>query len=105
VRPPDWPAPPPSPPRRPAAPPAPPRPRCPAPLPRPRPLAGALAWEPGELATQIKAGGWFTAAAARPLLLKQVLQLPKPLWQEVLELMGGAYAAHARAARQDEGDE
>ena len=34
--------------------------------------AGALAWEPGELEAQIKAGGWITAAASRPLLLKQV---------------------------------
>ncbi|KAI8463409.1 MAG: hypothetical protein J3K34DRAFT_444077 [Monoraphidium minutum] len=68
-------------------------------------FAGALAWEPGELEAQIKAGGWITAAASRPLLLKQVLQLPKPLWMEVMELLGGSYAAAAKAARKDEGDE
>lgn len=68
-------------------------------------FAGALAWEPGELEVQIKSGGWITAAASRPLLLKQVLQLPKPLWREVMELMGGAYAEQARAAALEEGDE
>ncbi len=47
----------------------------------------------------------YTAAAARPLLLKQVLQLPKPLWREVLELMGEPYAAVAQAAYREEGDE
>lgn len=35
----------------------------------------------------------------------QVLQLPKPLWYEVMTLMGGEYAAQARATRQEEGDE
>lgn len=35
---------------------------------------------------------WITAACAPELVLKQVIQLPKPLWREVLELMGGEYA-------------
>lgn len=38
----------------------------------------------------------WTAAASRPILLKQCLQLPKPLWKEVLECMGGEYATAAR---------
>lgn len=38
----------------------------------------------------------WTAAASRPIVLKQCLQLPKPLWKEVLECMGGEYAAAAR---------
>lgn len=37
----------------------------------------------------------WTAAASRSLVLKQCLQLPKPLWKEVLEAMGGDYAAAA----------
>jgi putative AlgH/UPF0301 family transcriptional regulator len=68
-------------------------------------FAGAVAFEPGELEAQLKAGAWLTAAAARPLILKQVLQLPKPLWREVLGLMGGGFAAMARAAAEDEVDE
>jgi hypothetical protein len=38
----------------------------------------------------------WTAAASRPILLKQCLQLPKPLWKEVMECMGGDYATAAR---------
>lgn len=38
----------------------------------------------------------FLAASSRSLLLKQVIELPTPLWVEVLSLMGGEYAALAR---------
>lgn len=38
----------------------------------------------------------WTAAASRPLVLKQCLQLPKPLWKEMLALMGGEYATAAK---------
>lgn len=38
----------------------------------------------------------WTAAASRPLVLKQCLQLPKPLWKETLGLMGGDYATAAK---------
>eukprot|EP00747_Dinoflagellata_sp_TGD_P149818 gnl/TRDRNA2_/TRDRNA2_177059_c0_seq3.p1 gnl/TRDRNA2_/TRDRNA2_177059_c0~~gnl/TRDRNA2_/TRDRNA2_177059_c0_seq3.p1 ORF type:complete len:407 (+),score=79.40 gnl/TRDRNA2_/TRDRNA2_177059_c0_seq3:286-1506(+) len=37
-------------------------------------------------------GAWRPAACARPVALKQCLGLPKPLWHEVMELMGGASA-------------
>ena len=38
-------------------------------------------------------GVWWTAAASRGVALKQCLQLPVPLWMEVLCLMGGEQAA------------
>lgn len=38
---------------------------------------GALAWEPGELELQIREGGWITAAASRPMILKQVGSLTR----------------------------
>lgn len=68
-------------------------------------FAGAVAWAPGQLAQEVADGAWYTAAASRPLLLKQCLQLPKPLWRELLELMGGEYAEAARASYKEEGDE
>ena len=40
----------------------------------------------------------YPAACSRPLILKQCLQLPVPLWRELLQLMGGEYMAAARAA-------
>ncbi|KAJ9532033.1 hypothetical protein QJQ45_003756 [Haematococcus lacustris] len=45
----------------------------------------------------------FPAACARALVLKPTLQLPTPLWREVLLLMGGAFKRVAEAAY--EGDE
>lgn len=44
----------------------------------------------------------YTAAASRPLVLKQVLQLPKPLWKEVLTYMGGEYATVAAEPNRDD---
>jgi len=34
----------------------------------------------------------YCASTAKEVVLKPVIQLPKPLWREVLELMGGEYA-------------
>lgn len=40
--------------------------------------------------------GWCALACARPVALKQCIQLPKPLWHEVLELAGGELAEVSR---------
>ena len=34
-------------------------------------------------------GAWCPVACARPVALKQCLGLPKPLWHEVMEMLGG----------------
>ena len=50
-------------------------------------------WAPGQLERELDTNDvWIAAACAPELVLKQVIQLPKPLWREVLELMGGEYA-------------
>ncbi|PNH07457.1 hypothetical protein TSOC_006081, partial [Tetrabaena socialis] len=59
-------------------------------------FCGALTWAPGELDQQHANGAWYCAAASRSLVLKPSLQLPVPLWREVLQLMGGQYAGVAR---------
>jgi hypothetical protein len=46
----------------------------------------------------------YSVASSRSLVLKQCLQLPTPLWQEVLLLLGGRYAREAQAET-DEGEE
>jgi len=54
-------------------------------------------WAPGQLEMELERNDvWITAACAPELVLKQVIQLPKPLWREVLELMGGEYATMSR---------
>ncbi|CAI5524025.1 unnamed protein product [Closterium sp. Naga37s-1] len=59
-------------------------------------FVGQVEWPAGKLQEEVDAGLWYTAACARSLVLKQCLQLPKPLWREMLELMGGEYAETAR---------
>uniref|UniRef100_A0A383VTF1 YqgE/AlgH family protein n=1 Tax=Tetradesmus obliquus TaxID=3088 RepID=A0A383VTF1_TETOB len=65
-------------------------------------FCGAMVWEGSELQQEIDKGKWYTAAGSRNLCLKQVLQLPEPLWREVLGLMGGEYAS---MAKEDDFDE
>mmetsp|Transcript_18217 Transcript_18217/g.58916 ORF Transcript_18217/g.58916 Transcript_18217/m.58916 type:complete len:338 (+) Transcript_18217:127-1140(+) len=48
-------------------------------------------WGPGQLQEECSNGSWFCASTAKDLVLKQCIQLPKPLWREILELMGGDY--------------
>ena len=52
-------------------------------------FVGKRRWGPGELEREVAQGCWQCAAVARPVALKQCLGLPKPLWHEVMELMGG----------------
>ncbi|KXZ47825.1 hypothetical protein GPECTOR_32g437 [Gonium pectorale] len=66
-------------------------------------FAGALTWGPGQLEEEMARGAWYAAACSRSLVLKSALQLPVPLWREVLQLMGGQYVGVAREGY--EGDE
>jgi putative transcriptional regulator len=60
-------------------------------------------WAPGQLESECERGVWFPVAGAKELALKQVIQLPKPLWREVLELCGGELAEiSAKAYREQE---
>ncbi|CAI5966588.1 unnamed protein product [Closterium sp. NIES-64] len=43
-------------------------------------FVGQVEWPAGKLQEEVDAGLWYTAACARSLVLKQCLQLPKPLW-------------------------
>ncbi|KAG2485122.1 hypothetical protein HYH03_016109 [Edaphochlamys debaryana] len=68
-------------------------------------FAGALTWGPGELEAQVAAGAWYPAACSRSLVLKPAVQLPVPLWKEVLRLMGGLYAGVAAEGDEAEAEE
>ena len=57
-------------------------------------------WAPGQLESECERGVWFPVAAAKELSLKQVIQLPKPLWREISELCGGELEEMARKAYQ-----
>lgn len=67
-------------------------------------FAGATLWEAGQAEREVAQGAWIPVAAARPLILKQVLQLPTPYWREVLELLGDEEAARmVRLAYSEDG--
>lgn len=62
-------------------------------------FSGAVTWAPGDLDLEVLEGCWHTAACSRALMLKQCLQLPVPLWQEVMMLMGGDFLKQAQDVR------
>lgn len=59
-------------------------------------LAG---WGPGQLESEVEAGVWYLASCSKKFVLKQCIQLPKPLWNEVMEHMGPPYSDIARRAK------
>lgn len=65
-------------------------------------FAGATLWESGQAEREVAQGAWIPVAAARPLVLKQVLQLPTPFWREVLDLLGDEEAARQISAAYSE---
>jgi putative transcriptional regulator len=66
-------------------------------------------WGPGQLVGECERGVWHPVACSKQLALKQVIQLPKPLWREVSELVGGEMEAESRRAygeeREKEGED
>jgi hypothetical protein len=50
---------------------------------------GHTSYEGGRLDEAVRLGKFQPVACSRPLVLKQCIQLPKPLWHEVLEFCGG----------------
>lgn len=55
-------------------------------------FAGCLRWGAGELEKEIDEGSWYCAAASPLFALKHCLQLPKPLWVELMQTMGQPFA-------------
>ncbi|KAL9185107.1 hypothetical protein ACHAXT_002884 [Thalassiosira profunda] len=50
---------------------------------------GHTKYEGAKLDEAVRLGQYQPVACSRPLVLKQCIQLPKPLWHEVLEFCGG----------------
>jgi len=66
---------------------------------------GRYEWGPGELARDVRDGVYRPAACSRGVALKQCLGLPKPLWHEVMDMLGGSSAdvSSAEMARRNAG--
>lgn len=65
-------------------------------------FAGAVVWKAGELNAEVRDERWMAAASSRAIALKQCLQLPVPLWVEVLMLCGGSYSEVAKRTREED---
>ncbi|KAJ8904970.1 hypothetical protein NDN08_001482 [Rhodosorus marinus] len=54
---------------------------------------GYAGWEKNQLEEEVKEGAWFVAVTSNDVVTDHCIQLPRPLWRQVLDLMGGKYAA------------
>lgn len=59
-------------------------------------FCGYAGWTKEQLNDEIKKGIWYVAASSNDVITNQCIQLPRPLWRQVLDLMGGKYADIAR---------
>lgn len=57
-------------------------------------------WKRGDLQSELNDGVWLPAACAKDIILKirerEGSRRPKPLWTDVMELVGGDYADIAK---------
>mmetsp|Transcript_9079 Transcript_9079/g.39953 ORF Transcript_9079/g.39953 Transcript_9079/m.39953 type:complete len:287 (-) Transcript_9079:775-1635(-) len=54
---------------------------------------GYAGWQKNQLEQEVKEGAWFVAVTSNDVVTDHCIQLPRPLWRQVLDLMGGKYAA------------
>ncbi|KAG0569346.1 hypothetical protein KC19_6G084100 [Ceratodon purpureus] len=56
-------------------------------------------WGPGQLEQEVEATVWYLTSCSKRFVLNQCIQLPKPLWNEVMEHMGPPYSDILRRAK------
>jgi len=65
-------------------------------------------WLPTQLENEIRDGTWFVAKVSKEVLFKSRdrlgLKRAKPLWTEVMELLGGSYQSMCQSLYNDEND-
>lgn len=55
-------------------------------------FAGCIRWEKGELEREVNDGSWYCISASNLYALKHCIQLPKPLWVEIMQSQGHPFA-------------
>lgn len=69
-------------------------------------FAGCIRWKQGELEKEVDEGSWYCIAASPLFALKHCLQLPKPLWVEIMQSQGHPFTSIAnRVYREQDGAE
>ncbi|CAM6097365.1 unnamed protein product [Calypogeia fissa] len=59
---------------------------------------GYCGWRPGQLEREVAHGVWYLASGSRDIVTNQCIRLKRPLWRQVLELMGGEYSLISKRA-------
>ncbi|KAA8495648.1 UPF0301 protein [Porphyridium purpureum] len=59
-------------------------------------FSGYCGWSPGQLEREIQDGVWYLAACSPDIITAPCIQLKRPLWRQVLDLMGGKFAILAK---------
>lgn len=61
-----------------------------------RVFAGCVKWGAGKLEAEVDSGEWFVFSASTKYATEHCIQLPKPLWREIMESTGDPFAKIAR---------
>lgn len=59
-------------------------------------FAGCVKWGAGKLEEEVESGEWFACSASPKYASEHCIQLPKPLWREIMESSGELYSKIAR---------
>ena len=54
-------------------------------------FSGYSGWGPGQLQNEVNLGVWYVAAGSTDLITSHCVKLKRPLYRQVLEMMGGRY--------------
>lgn len=55
-------------------------------------FCGYSGWNYEQLEEEVRQGVWIVAASSNDVMTDHCIQLPRPLWRQVLDLMGGKFA-------------
>lgn len=65
-------------------------------------FAGCLRWKKGELEREVDEGSWYCVSASKLFALEHCIQLPKPLWVEIMQSQGDPFAKIASHVYQED---
>lgn len=68
-------------------------------------FSGCLRWGPGKLEREVDDGSWYCVSASPLFALKHCIQLPKPLWVEIMQSQGKPFAQIAKQVYDDDNEE
>lgn len=68
-------------------------------------FSGCIRWRKGELEREVDEGSWYCISASNLFALKHCIQLPKPLWVEIMQSQGQPFAQIASRVYNEDSEE